>query len=93
MLYSKEYNALDGIRKESYKKIVTEHLDYTLGKVQNQTLIIFGENDKETPLYMAKRLNRGIPSSTLSVIKGAGHFCFIDKPNKFNMEVKEFLLS
>ena len=29
----------------------------------------------------------------LLIIENAGHFCFIDKPNKFNMEVKEFLLS
>lgn len=91
--YSADYNALNGVMKESFKKIVSENLDDRLSHIENPTLIIFGKEDKETPLYMAERLHAGIKGSKLSVIEGAGHFCFIDKPLKFNMEVKEFLLS
>ena len=90
--YSKDYLALDGVMRESFKKIVSEHLDEYLSKIQNQTLIVFGNKDIETPLYMAKKLNCGIKNSKLVIIDGAGHFCFIDKPAKFNTEVKEFLL-
>lgn len=91
--YSKDYLALCPVMQKSFVKIVGEHLDGYLGDIQNKTLIINGDKDRETPLYMAKRLNEGIKNSTLSVYKGAGHFCFLDKPNKFNMEVKEFILS
>ena len=91
--FSPDYNALSPVMQISFKKIVNEHLDDRLKSIKNPTLIGFGKNDKETPLYMAKRLNAGIADSQLTVIDGAGHFCFIDKPNKFNMEVKEFLLS
>ena len=84
---------LDDIMKKSFIKIVSEHLDYTLWGIKNKTLLIFGSLDKETPLYMARRLNLGIKNSVLSVYEGAGHFAFIDKPLKFNVEVKEFLLS
>lgn len=91
--YSKDYLALDGVMRESFKKIVNEHLDYVLPYVDNKTLLVFGNNDKDTPLYMAKRFNGGIKNSRLCVIQGAGHFAFIDKSNKFNMEVREFLLS
>jgi pimeloyl-ACP methyl ester carboxylesterase len=91
--YSKDYLALDDVMKESFKKIVSETLDDRLSFIRNSTLIVFGDKDKETPIYMAKRLNRGITDSKLIIIKGAGHFCFIDKYNKFNTEVKEFLLS
>jgi pimeloyl-ACP methyl ester carboxylesterase len=79
--------------KESFVKIVNEHLDDVVGLIKNPTLIINGKEDKETPLYMAKKLNKLIHDSTLSVYEGAGHFCFIDSPIKFNMEVREFLLS
>lgn len=92
-LFSADYNALNAVMKESFKKIVSEHLDDRLKYINNPTLLVFGEQDKETPLYMAKRLNAGIKESRLLVIHSAGHFCFIDKPNKFNMEVKEFLFS
>jgi len=90
---SAEYRGLSPVMKESFKKIIGEHLDDYLQDIENETLVIFGKDDKETPLYMAKRLNNGIKNSKLSVYKGAGHFCFIDKPCKFNLEVREFLLS
>ncbi len=91
--YSADYRALDPIMRQSFNKIVGEHLDYTLPFIKNKVLLVFGENDKDTPLYMAKRFNKGIKDSKLIVIKNAGHFCFIDCPLKFNTEVREFLLS
>ena len=91
--YSKDYLSLDSVMKQSFVKIINEHLDYCLEKIENKTLIINGEKDTETPVYMAKKLNRFIKDSKLIMVKGAGHFAFIDKPNFFNMEVGKFLLS
>jgi pimeloyl-ACP methyl ester carboxylesterase len=79
--------------RQSFIKIVGEYLDGVAGKITNQTLIINGQDDRETPPYSARRYNRLIENSRLELISGAGHFCFIDKPIKFNTEVKEFLLS
>ena len=91
--YSSDYLALNEVMKKSFVKIINENLDEYLCKIQNQTLIINGEKDRETPLYMAKKLNKNIAYSTLKVFEQCAHFCFLDKPNKFNMEVKEFILS
>lgn len=91
--YSKDYLALNPIMQKSFVKIVNEHLDYTLPSISNKTLIIFGEDDRETPLYMAKKLNKNIKNSKLIIIKNAGHFCFIDKPLAFNFAVENFLLN
>lgn len=90
--YSKDYNALNAVMKESFKLIVSEHLEEVLDAITTKTLIVYGKNDKETPPYMAKRFNKGIKNSKILALNG-GHFCFIDSPHKFNMEVKEFLLS
>lgn len=90
---SAEYKVLSNLEKQTYKNIVNENLDYKLKDIKNKTLIIFGDKDKTTPLYLAKRLNKGITSSRLYVIKGAGHFAFIDKIREFNYIAKEFLLS
>ena len=92
-LFSSDYNKLSGVMKDSFSKIVSEYLDDYLERITNQTLIVFGSKDKETPIYMAKRLKQKIKNSSLKIFEGAGHFCFIDKPLKFNMEVGEFLLS
>ena len=91
--YSKDYLSLYPIMHQSFFKIINEHLDYTLDSITNKTLIIFGENDRETPLYMAKKLNKNIKNSNLIIIKNAGHFCFIDKPLAFNLAVEDFLLN
>ena len=91
--YSKDYLSLSPIMQQSFIKIVNEHLDEKLSFIKNETLIINGEKDKETPLYMAKTLNKNIKNSKLVTLKGAGHFAFLDCPHKFNLEVKEFLLS
>lgn len=91
--YSSDYLSLNGVMRRSFVSIVNEHLDDYAKRIKNQTLIINGTSDKETPVYMAKRLNEYIANSKLSLYKGAGHFAFIDKPIKFNTEVREFLLS
>lgn len=91
--YSSDYLSLSPVMKQSFIKIINEHLDYTLPFIKNPTLLIFGKEDSETPLYMAKKLNEEIKNSRLVLFENAGHFCFLDKPHAFNMEVKEFLLS
>lgn len=91
--YSTEYNALSPIMKRSFCLVTGETLDNCLEKITNDALIVFGKNDKQTPLYMARRLNRGLVNGKLVVLENAGHFCFVDRPLKFNTEVKEFLLS
>lgn len=93
VFYSEDYRALSPIMKESFKLIVSEHLDWTLEKIHNPTLIVFGEKDRETPIYMAKKLHKGIKNSQLILLKDAGHFCFVDKPFKFNFKTSEFLFA
>ncbi len=91
--YSPDYVGLSPVMKESFKLIVGEYLDNYLQEIAVPTLIIAGAKDRETPLYTAKRLHKGIKESSLSVYADAGHFCFVDKPLKFNLEVREFFLS
>ena len=91
--YSSDYLALPPVMQQSFIKIVNEHLDDLAPLIKNKTLLIYGNRDDQTPLYMAKRLNAYIKNSTLSVYNDAGHFVFIDSPLKFNLEVREFLLS
>lgn len=90
--YSPDYLALDKTMRESFIKIVNETLDDIVCEINNETLIVFGALDKETPPYMAERLNKKIKNGRLKFIDGAGHFAFIDKPYTFNSEVREFLL-
>ncbi len=91
--YSKDYLALSPVMKKSFLHVVNEHLDDKIKYINNETLIINGKLDKETPVYLAKRLQKGIKNSKLIIYERAGHFAFLDEITKFNLEVREFLLS
>ncbi len=59
-----------------------------LGRITTPTLVIAGE--RELISYM-KEVHSLIPSSTLQIIHGSGHFSCLDNPEDFNRTVSEFL--
>lgn len=73
-----------GKLKETYKKIISEDLSDDMKKVSAETILIWGENDAETPLEDGKKINNLIKNSKLFVIKNAGHYVFFDQPEEFN---------
>ena len=92
-LGSMDYVSLSPNMKKVFSSIVSTHLDEYASMIKQKTLIVFGENDKETPLYMARRLNKLIKNSTLVVMEECSHFCFQEKPYEFCKIVKSFLRS
>ena len=77
--------------RQSLIKIVNETFDKSLAVFKPETLFIFGENDTATPVYMGKRYLKKTPEGKLVIMKNAGHFAFIDRPDAFNEEVFAFL--
>ncbi len=75
--YSKKFGSADfknaGDLKQVLVKTVTENLEENAKTIMKNTLILWGENDTSTPLYMAKLLHRYIVNSTLIVMKNKGH--------------------
>lgn len=86
-----DYLALDTEMKKIFKSIINTHLDDFLPFINAETLIIFGEKDSTTPIYMAKKMKRKIKKSQIVILKEAGHFCFLDRKIEFLNYVKKFL--
>lgn len=80
-----------GKLKETFLRIISEDLSTSAKKITTPTLLIWGENDTETPLSDGKRLAGLIADSKLKVISGAGHFVHKDKSQKVAKLVQEFL--
>lgn len=76
---SADYVALSPHMKRCFVKIVNTFQEPEMKKINLPTLLIFGENDLDTPLYMAKRMKRLIKNSKLVIIKNASHFCFVEQ--------------
>lgn len=87
---SEDYRRLDEATKKVFVSIVNENLRDFCSKIKAESLIVCGENDKDTPLYMAKKLSRLIKNSKLVVLKDAGHFAFLDSPLVFYKEIDKF---
>mgnify|MGYP003392590621 CR=1 FL=1 len=77
--------------KETFVNIVDEDLTGYLSSISQPTLIVWGENDKETPVEFARKMGDMIPDSSVKIIKNAGHFSFLDDPQEFNRLIIEFL--
>jgi pimeloyl-ACP methyl ester carboxylesterase len=63
-----------------------------LKNIKNETLIVWGDQDKAYNFNQVETLNNNIPNSDLKVIKGCSHNVHLEKPEEFNAVVKEFLI-
>ncbi len=89
-LGSKDYKMLDEGMKKTFNSIVNEDLLAYYKNVRCPCLLIWGEKDDQTPLYMAKKLKKILPKSNLVIIKDAGHFCFLTNPLSVNKLLGKF---
>ena len=87
---SSDYKSLDENMKIILVRVVNQHLDYLLPEIKCPTLIMWGDKDKHTPLYMAKKLLKGIKGSGLVMLSG-GHFAFVEDKFKTQRVLEAFL--
>lgn len=88
---SSDYQKLNDNMRSSFIKIVNQDLTPYLKEIKCETLLVWGENDYDTPLYMAKKMNKEIENSGLVILNDAGHFSYLDKSYQFNLIVDSFL--
>ena len=62
-----------------------------LRKIKNDTLIIWGENDRMFSIEHGKEAARIMPNATFYRIKNAGHMPLMDQPDIFNKALIGFL--
>lgn len=74
-----------------FSKVVSENLTRLVTLIKKPTLIIWGEKDLVTPLYYGQLMNKLIPKSKFIVFKKAGHFSFLDAPEKFVKALIEYI--
>ena len=88
--YSPDYKALSENMRAVFSRVVSEDLTGRLKDIKSQTLIIWGKDDKETPMYMARKLHRKISGSGLVVLDG-GHFAYLDNLSEFLVIIRAFI--
>lgn len=64
-----------------------------LPRIAVPTLLIWGEEDRRSPLSNAETICDSIPGARLVVIPNAGHMSNMEQPERFNDEVRRFITS
>jgi pimeloyl-ACP methyl ester carboxylesterase len=80
-----------GMLQKTFMKIIAEDLSSAAQTITMPALLIWGENDTETPLSDGQRLAKLIPDSRLEIIKKAGHFVHQEKPEDVAKLIRIFM--
>ncbi len=77
---SSDFNAVSGVMRETFVKVVNQDLLPYAARIKAPTLLLWGENDEDTPLWQAKKLEQTIPDAGLITFPGAGHYSYLERP-------------
>ena len=64
-----------------------------LPRITVPTLLLWGSEDRRSPLSIADQFHGAIPRSRLAIIPNAGHVSNMEQPDVFNHHVRSFCLS
>lgn len=89
---SRDYNALDAEMRKTFVRVVNQDLSPCLPRIQQPTLLLWGTQDTETPLWMGQQMEKEIPDAALIPLEGGSHFAYLEQAARFNAIVRNFLL-
>ena len=89
---SKDYAALSPEMRKTFVKVVNYDQAEKLSAIRNSTLLVWGDKDTETPLWMGQQMEREIPDSALIVLNGGTHFAYLEQAARFNAIARSFLV-
>jgi pimeloyl-ACP methyl ester carboxylesterase len=87
---STDYLEAEGM-KRIFIKTIEEDLLEAVSSISSPSLLIWGAEDKETPVSDAEKMKARLQNASLVVVPSAGHFVFLDAPEKVNTLVDGFL--
>ncbi len=89
---SKDYLDASEAMRSTFRAVIAEDMTPRLPYIKVPTLLVWGERDEDTPLWMAHRMEQLIPDAGLVVLEGAGHYSYADAPGQFRAVARRFLL-
>ena len=89
---SRDYLEASEAMRGTLRAVIAADLRDRLTRIGAPTLLVWGERDEETPLWMGQRMEELIPDAGLVVLDGAGHYSYADSPGQFGAVARRFLL-
>jgi len=87
----KDYYKASRVMKQTMKKTIKEDLTKILKKIKVQVLLIWGKNDKQTPLKNGYLMEKKIPNAKMIVLPDSKHDLPFKKTTTMIKYIKEFI--
>lgn len=88
---SADYKALDENMRKTFVQVINEDLRPLLPEIHASTLLIWGENDQDTPLWMGRVMEKEIPDAGLVIFENDDHYAYLRQWPRFVAVVRAFL--
>ena len=79
---SEDYQKASPVLRQTLINVVDQDLLDQAKRVSVPVILIWGDEDQETPLWMGRKLEAAIPDAALILHEGAGHYAYLDFPDK-----------
>ncbi len=89
---SSDYNKLDEEMRKTFVRVISLDLTDSLHAISAPTLLIWGDGDTETPLWMGKKMEELIPDAGLVIFEGGTHFAYLEQHARFATIAHHFLM-
>lgn len=87
---SRDYKAASPVMRQTLVNVVNEDLSSYARKIEEPTLLIWGENDTEAPLNDARDLEKIMIDAALIVLPGT-HYAYIENLNQVVKIIESFI--
>ena len=88
---SEDYRNASPIMKKCLVMAVNEDLQDRMPLVRQETLLVWGDLDADTPISDAHIMEEKMPNAALVVLEGTDHYSFLYKPAEFRRILRAFL--
>lgn len=88
---SADYKKLDRNMQKVFKSVVNQDLSHLLNKIHVKTNLFWAKDDKETPLWICKKIKRKIKNVSAVVYKTGGHFVYLKRWHSFAKAIEDML--
>jgi pimeloyl-ACP methyl ester carboxylesterase len=90
---SADYRAAEGVMRDVLVRVVNERYEDTLAALRCPLELVWGDDDTEVPLGVARAVADRVPGATLTVCPGAGHLTPLTAPDELRAAVERALAS
>lgn len=88
---SKDYQNAHGVMRRIMVNSVNTYYDETFSSYSGNVLLVYGSNDKITPLKEGKKIKDKLINGKLKIINKGDHFAYLDKRYTFIRFIEEFI--